>query len=273
MPTRKLPRPRRTWTILLVPPEPTGRTHTVRLHGGYVRGAVWASALMFVVYTGWSMTQAAQVNASAAQLAEVHQLVVTLSDSLQAANQRADSALRLATVTANVAHGITLITRTAWHSGASGNGAAAPGIVLPVSGTITSRFSQSRWEPILHLFRPHEGVDIAAPSGTSIRTPADGRVIFVGQRLGYGLVVELDHGGGVKTLYAHCQRSLVHEGDYVATGAVIATVGSTGLSTAPHVHFEVIVNGRHVDPLKYLLDPAEPEPAAAATTFVAADHE
>ncbi len=268
----KPPRPRRNWTILLVPPEPTARTHTVRLHGGHVRTVAWAAALAFVGYTGWSMTQALQVNASAAQLAEVHQLVLTLSDSLQSANQRADSALRLAAVTANVAHGLTLITRAAWRSAATGADAAAAGVVLPVVGTITSRFSQSRWEPILNLFRPHEGVDIAAPLGTSIRTPADGRVTFVGQRIGYGLVVELEHGAGVRTLYAHCQRSLVQDGDYVAAGAAIATVGSTGLSTAPHVHFEVIVNGRHVDPLKYLLAPADPE-AATAAAFVAADHE
>ena len=272
MPNAQAPRPRRIWTILIVPPEPTTKTHTVRLHGRHVRGVAWVAALAFVAYTGWSMTQALQVNASAVQLADVHRLVLTLNDSLQSANQRADSALRLAAITARVAHGLTLIARVAERSESEGAGAAAAGVVLPVSGTITSRFSRSRWEPILNLFRPHEGVDIAAPLGTSIRAPADGRVMFVGPRLGYGLVVELDHGGGVKTLYAHCERILVQDGDYVAAGAVIAKVGSTGLSTAPHVHFEVIVNGRHVDPLEYLLTPRDPG-AAPAAAFAAADHE
>ncbi len=271
MPAPKLPRPRRSWTILIVPPEPTARTHTVRVHGRHLRAAAWLAALAFVAYTGWSMTQALQVTANASQLAEVHQLVLTLNDSLHSANHRADSALALAAVTANVAHGPTVITRGARAVAATGDDAASAGIALPVTGTITSRFAQSRWEPILNLFRPHEGVDISAPSGTSIRSPADGRVQFVGRRLGYGLVVELDHGGGVQTLYAHCQRSLVKEGDYVAAGAVIATVGSSGLSTAPHVHFEVIVNGRHVDPLKYLLTPGDP--TAASPAFTAADHE
>jgi murein DD-endopeptidase MepM/ murein hydrolase activator NlpD len=250
-------RTRRHWTILVVPPEPTGRTHTVRVHGHHVRAATWVLAAAFVAYTGWSMAEALQVNASAVQLAEVHKLVLTLHDSLQSANQRADSALEVAAVTANVARGPTLITRKPLHPTGVGFAASAAGVLLPVAGTITSRFSLSRWEPLLHLFRPHEGLDISAPLGTHIRAPADGRVIFVGRRLGYGLVVELDHGGGVTTLYAHCQKTLVRDGDYVAKGATIATVGSTGLSTAPHVHFEVIVNGRHVDPLRYLIAPSD----------------
>ncbi len=266
-------RSRRHWTILVVPPEPTGKTHTLRVHGHHVRTAVWVLALAFVGYTGWSMAQALQVNASAEQLADVHQLVLSLNDSLLAANQRADSALEVAAVTANVARGPTLITRKQSPQGV-GFAASAAGVLLPVAGTITSRFSQSRWEPLLHLFRPHEGLDISAPRGTPIRAPADGRVIFVGHRLGYGLVVELDHGGGVQTLYAHCQKTLVHDGDYVAKGAAIATVGSTGLSTAPHVHFEVIVNGRHVDPLRYLIAPPDSTPAQQpAATLVAGDHD
>lgn len=273
MPGTSRTRGRRHWTILLVPPEPTGRTHTVRVHGHHVRTAAWVLATAFVAYTGWSMAEALQVNASAAQLAEVHQLVLTLNDSLQTANQRADSALEVAAVTANVARGPTLITRKAPRPMGVGFAASAAGVLLPVAGTITSRFSQSRWEPLLHLFRPHEGLDISAPRGTPIRAPADGRVSFVGHRLGYGLVVELDHGGGVTTLYAHCQKTLVRDGDYVAKGATIATVGSTGLSTAPHVHFEVIVNGRHVDPLRFLIAPADSVEGQPAATLVAGDHD
>ena len=211
------------------------------------------------------MTEALQVGATSAQLAEVHQLVLTLNDSLQSAQQRADSALQLAAVTANVAHGPTLIVRKPV---GAGNTSVSPGVILPVIGKITSGFAQSRWHPILNLFRPHEGVDISAPRGTNITAPADGRVTFVGRRLGDGLVVELDHGGGVVTLYAHCQRALVTKGDYVAAGAVIAKVGSSGLATGPHVHFEVMVNGRHVDPLRYFLEPRDSTPS-----FAAGDHE
>ncbi|MDE3054104.1 MAG: M23 family metallopeptidase [Gemmatimonadota bacterium] len=268
------PPSRRHWTIVVVPPEPTGRTRTVRVHGHQVRAAAWLLAIGFVGYTGWSMAEALQVNASAAQLAEVHRLVLTLNDSLRLSNQRADSAFEIAAVTANVAHGPRLIARRAARPSTEvGFAASAAGVLLPVAGTITSRFSQSRWEPLLHLFRPHEGLDISAPQGTSIRAPADGRVTFVGRRLGYGLVVELDHGGGVTTLYAHCQKTLVHKGDYVAKGAAIATVGSTGLSTAPHVHFEVIVNGRHVDPMQYLIAPGEPPDSGPGSSYAAGDHD
>lgn len=263
---------RRGWTVLIVPPNPTAKTRMLRVHGRQVRALVGTALCAFVAYTGWSLLEAMQVTASASQLAEVQQLVLTLNDSLQSAQQRADSALQLAAVTANVARGPTLITRKARFANPAGISTAAVGVLLPVSGTISSAFAQSRWEPILHLFRPHEGVDISAPEGTPIRAPADGRVSFVGHKLGYGLVVELEHGGGVTTLYAHCQKLLVHVGDYVAAGGTIATVGSTGLSTGSHVHFEVIVNGRHMDPLKYLIEP--PEPAAAPVpTYAAGDHD
>jgi murein DD-endopeptidase MepM/ murein hydrolase activator NlpD len=266
---RRGPRKRsRSWTIILVPPQPTGRTRTLRVHGRQVRTLAGVAVVAFVAYTGWTMMEAMQVSASAAQLAEVHELVLTLNDSLTSAQQRADSAFQLAAVTANVAKGPTLITRRPQPANAADLSTASAGVTLPVVGTITSKFSLSRWEPLLNLFRPHEGVDISAPRGTNIRAPADGRVTFVGHRLGYGLVVELDHGGGVTTLYAHCQKTMVQVGDYVAAGAAIAKVGSTGLSTAPHVHFEVMVNGRHVDPLRYLLqqrnDAPSPVPAYAA---------
>lgn len=263
---------RRGWTVLIVPPDPTSRTRTVRFHARQLRAVVGTALVAFVSYTGWSLLETMQVNASASQLAEVHQLVLSLSDSLQSAQQRAESAMQLAAVTANVAHGPKLIMRKARFANPAGISTAAMGVVLPVDGTITSAFSQSRWEPILHLFRPHEGVDIAAPLGTNIRAPADGRVKFAGHKLGYGLVVELDHGGGVTTLYAHCQTLLVHVGDYVAAGGAIATVGSTGLSTAPHVHFEVMVNGRHMDPLKYLIEQPAPGPAPVPT-YAVGDHD
>jgi murein DD-endopeptidase MepM/ murein hydrolase activator NlpD len=126
----------------------------------------------------------------------------------------------------------------------------AEGVVLPVVGRITSRFARSRAHPVLRIRRPHRGLDIAAPSGTTIAAPAAGRVTKVGREIGYGLVVHLDHGNGVTTRYAHCRTTLVSAGQTVAAGTPIATVGRTGLATAPHLHYEVRVRGEAVDPLR-----------------------
>lgn len=133
---------------------------------------------------------------------------------------------------------------------ATGAAVRAAGVVLPVDGRITSLFARSRTHPILRIRRPHRGLDIAAPSGTTIAAPAAGRVTKVGREIGYGLVVHLDHGGGVTTRYAHCRSTLVTVGQRVEAGAPIATVGRTGLATAPHLHYEVRVRGQAVDPLR-----------------------
>jgi murein DD-endopeptidase MepM/ murein hydrolase activator NlpD len=127
---------------------------------------------------------------------------------------------------------------------------------LPVIGMIASTFSRARRHPLLHIVRPHLGVDVAAPSGTRISAPAAGRVTFVGRRFAVGLVVEIDHGKGVTTRYAHCRATLVKEGDMVTPGMAIATVGSSGLSTGPHLHYEVLVRGVPVDPLRYRMSQA-----------------
>lgn len=127
---------------------------------------------------------------------------------------------------------------------------ARPGVVLPVDGRITSRFAPRRLHPILRVYRPHRGLDIAAPTGTAITSPAAGRVVKAGREIGYGLVVHVDHGGGVISRYAHCKSILVEEGQLVDEGVRIATVGSTGLATAPHLHYEVRVNGEARDPMR-----------------------
>jgi murein DD-endopeptidase MepM/ murein hydrolase activator NlpD len=127
---------------------------------------------------------------------------------------------------------------------------------LPVIGAIASRFSRARRHPLLHIVRPPLGVDVAAPRGTQITAPAPGRVSFVGRKFGFGLVIEIVHGNGVKTRYAHCGRALVALGAQVARGMPIATVGTSGLSTGPHLHYEVLVNGRQVDPLRFRMPQA-----------------
>jgi murein DD-endopeptidase MepM/ murein hydrolase activator NlpD len=128
--------------------------------------------------------------------------------------------------------------------------------IMPTSGFLTSRFSSIRYHPILHENRPHEGIDITAAFGTPIVAPAAGRVVKVGWENGYGLMVELDHGYGLQTKYAHMSRTAVQVGQMVKRGDRLGYVGSTGLSTGPHLHYEVIVNGRPVDPLRYILPDA-----------------
>jgi murein DD-endopeptidase MepM/ murein hydrolase activator NlpD len=125
-------------------------------------------------------------------------------------------------------------------------------MVMPVAGRISSRFATTRMHPILDIFRAHRGVDVAAPYGTRIVSPAAGRVRYIGWRVGYGLTVEVEHSGGVVSRMAHCGKALVKVGDRVALGTPVATVGATGLATGPHVHFEVLTRGRSVDPIKFL---------------------
>ncbi len=120
--------------------------------------------------------------------------------------------------------------------------------IRPVDGPIVSGFGY-RVHPIFRRVKFHYGIDISAPSGTPIHAAADGVVVFAGWRRAYGNTVIVDHGNGLATLYAHCSRVLVSEGEVVKQGQVIALVGSTGLSTGPHLHFEVRRYGEPINPL------------------------
>jgi murein DD-endopeptidase MepM/ murein hydrolase activator NlpD len=130
--------------------------------------------------------------------------------------------------------------------------AATPSI-MPTQGWLSSAFSSMRAHPILHMARPHEGIDVTAPSGTPIEAPAAGVVTDAGWESGYGNTVTIDHGFGIVTKFAHTSKILVRQGQRVSRGQRIALVGNTGLATGPHLHYEVHVNGRPVDPLKYVL--------------------
>ena len=123
--------------------------------------------------------------------------------------------------------------------------------VRPVPGRITSSFGP-RSHPILGYVRMHTGVDFTAAYGQEIRAAQSGRVIIAGWFGGYGNAIVIDHGGGVSTLYGHQSELAVGYGQSVAAGDVIGYVGSTGLSTGPHLHFEVRINGGAVDPAPYL---------------------
>jgi murein DD-endopeptidase MepM/ murein hydrolase activator NlpD len=133
--------------------------------------------------------------------------------------------------------------------------AATPSI-MPTKGWLTSAFARERVHPILHLARPHEGIDVSAPMGAEIEAAAAGIVTDVRWEEGYGNTLKIDHGYGLVTRYAHCSKILVARGQRVKRGQTIAKVGSTGLSTGPHLHYEVWVNGKPVDPFKYVMPDA-----------------
>lgn len=128
--------------------------------------------------------------------------------------------------------------------------------IMPTQGWLTSAFTRMRAHPVLHVARPHEGIDVTAPMGAPIEAPAAGTVVSAGWETGYGNTVVVDHGYGLRTKYAHASRLLVKAGQKVTRGQQLALVGSTGLSTGPHLHYEVHVNGRPVDPLRYVLSDA-----------------
>ncbi|WP_312947196.1 peptidoglycan DD-metalloendopeptidase family protein [Stutzerimonas kunmingensis] len=125
---------------------------------------------------------------------------------------------------------------------------------------ISSRFSNGRKHPILNKIRAHKGVDYAAPHGTPIKSAGDGKVLLAGRKGGYGNTVIIQHGQRYRTLYAHMQGFAkgVRNGSAVKQGQIIGYIGTTGLSTGPHLHYEFQVDGVHVDPLGLKLPMADP---------------
>ena len=130
---------------------------------------------------------------------------------------------------------------------AAGTGERKAGMQMPVNGRLTSSFGLRR-HPLLGFSRMHKGIDLAAPYGAPIVAAADGRVVFAGWHGGHGKFVKLDNGGGIATGYGHMSRFAVSPGTRVRQGEVIGYVGSTGLSTGPHLHYELYRNNAAVDP-------------------------
>jgi len=214
------------WTLIIVPPTPRAAPRRVGVKMRTVRMAAMLMLALAAVASGWMAATSDDAEFMADRLAAEQRLTAALDDTVQS--------MRMAALAAEAAK------------------LPPVGMMMPLNGEITSRFSRSRFHPILQIFRAHRGVDLAAPEGTSISAPAAGRVAFVGRRLGFGLVIEMVHSGGVVTRYAHLRSSIVHAGDTVTMGQPIATVGESGLATAPHLHFEVWVKGTAVDPIKFI---------------------
>jgi murein DD-endopeptidase MepM/ murein hydrolase activator NlpD len=142
--------------------------------------------------------------------------------------------------------------KTDWFDTDASGAERSAGLMAPVSGRITSGFGV-RYHPILHFARMHTGIDFGAAWGSPIVAAADGQVVAAGWTGGYGRQVQVAHGGGIVTTYSHMSGIAASAGEPVRQGQVIGYVGSTGLSTGPHLHFEVRVNGRPVDPMQVRL--------------------
>lgn len=121
----------------------------------------------------------------------------------------------------------------------------------PVTGKISAKFGY-RKDPFTKKKAFHDGLDISASTGTNIKASGSGTVIFSGKKNGYGNVIIIEHGSGIKTLYAHASKLIAKKGQKIEKGEVIAKVGSTGRSTGPHLHYEMLLADVPVDPYKYL---------------------
>lgn len=126
--------------------------------------------------------------------------------------------------------------------------------VKPCAGYLTAHGFGMRNHPILNVRRMHQGIDIVTSKGTPVHAPGDGVVSFVGYNGGYGLCVEITHGFGYRTLYAHLSKVNVKRGKHLKRGDVFAKTGNTGLSTGPHLHYEVSHKGVKHNPEKFFFD-------------------
>ena len=126
-------------------------------------------------------------------------------------------------------------------------------MLTPTSGYISSSFGR-RMHPLFHQMHYHTGLDFSTPSGEPIFAPANGKVVHSSKSHGLGLRIVLDHDFGIKTVYGHCSKLVVTAGQEVRRGDIIGYVGRSGITTGPHLHYEVHVDGHPTNPFKYLLD-------------------
>lgn len=122
--------------------------------------------------------------------------------------------------------------------------------LMPVSGEISSRFGR-RAHPFRRVTHFHTGIDIRARRGTPIMAAAAGRIAYAGWKRGYGLMVEIEHGSGFRTVYAHCSKLHVRVGTMIQAGSTIGLVGATGVTTGSHLHFEIMRGSVLLDPLSF----------------------
>lgn len=190
----------------------------------------------------------AQVHYEAAQVAEQERRTQRALDAILADRQRLEQ--ELAEMEAESHRIEAMLAALQRGTGRRYLGTWSGRLARPVPGPVVSGFGM-RFHPILHYYRMHTGVDMHASYGTPVHAADKGMVVFAGWRGGYGKCVIIDHGSGVATLYAHLSDISVGEGQIVSRGETVGAVGSTGLSTGPHLHFEVRRYGTPVDPLSF----------------------
>ncbi len=283
---RHVPVGRRPWRVMLVPPTPGSRTRAFALARWQAR-AILSVVLALLLVTAGTVTavlvalKSPDLITPGRELTALRDRLSAVEDSLTVAravlaesSARADSLAAAPSTGTNraPASGVKSaapIARVRARSTAAAMKILGPARLsldgLPVVGTIVSGFSASRRHPILNVLRPHRGIDIAAVRGTRVAAPANGRVSFVGRRFAMGLMVEITHEGGITTRYAHLRAAFVREGQQVTRGEAIATVGTSGLTTGPHLHYEVAVNGVAVDPLHFRMPHSEDSVATLGT--------
>jgi murein DD-endopeptidase MepM/ murein hydrolase activator NlpD len=140
---------------------------------------------------------------------------------------------------------------------------------LKFAAPVTSHFSTARYHPILKIVRPHLGTDYGAPVGTPVQTIGSGRVLFAGRKGGDGNMVHIAHSNGYETMYLHLSRMYVHAGEHVEIGKTIGLVGSTGLSTGPHLDFRILQKGQFKNFEKLGLPPSDPVSKKGLPEFAA----
>ena len=214
------------WTLIIVPPNATSSTKRVGFKMRWFRLLAMLALTVTTLSWIWVTAEDQLRESILARLAAEQQTTLALRDTLMS--------MRNASLAERIRN------------------SPPADMLMPVHAEVTSSFSRSRFHPILQIFRAHKGVDLGAPMGTHIQAPAAGTVVSAGWNIGYGLVIQVAHTGGVVTRYAHCRTALVKAGDHVEKGQVIGLVGASGLATAPHLHFEVLVKGNQVDPIKFI---------------------
>lgn len=126
--------------------------------------------------------------------------------------------------------------------------------ILPTEGQYSSESFGMRFHPILHINKMHNGIDILNDVGTPVKASGKGKIVSVGNRGGYGLAIEIDHGFGYTTIYGHLSETSVKEGQVVNRGQLIAKSGNSGLSSGPHLHYEVLHHGQNLNPADFFFD-------------------
>ena len=232
---------RPTWTLIAVAPTVSAGVRRFELRRWYLRVAAAGIAAFTIASFGGGYALGEhgddeRIEAAYSMLSEADLTVAALGDTLRA--------LRIAAALAPAA-GAAAATGTRSPSSAP---RAIARVVLPVDGRITSRFARARRHPILGIWRSHDGLDIAAPSGTPIRAAADGRVALMGPTGGYGNYVCIAHAGSLQTCYAHLSRFATSVGASVRQGDVIGDVGCTGHCFGDHLRFETREGGSPVNP-------------------------